>query len=138
MSYTYRGHCSCTAVRISLQLHKPLPTFTPRRCDCDYCEANDGVYLSHPRGTFSLGPASSLLTEKQGDGIASMQKCQYCGDLVAVTCDMDGRLCGTIRASILVGAAQLPPAETVSPKYLPAAKRWARWRSVWMTADLQP
>lgn len=126
------GSCRCAAVRVELQLPCPLTRITPRRCDCDYCTAHDGIYLSHPRGRLDIYAAHPLRTERQGSGLARMLHCADCGDLIAVTCEIDGRLRGALRAAILDDAALLPAAETVSPKRLRPDEKLDRWRSVWL------
>ena len=130
--YQYRGKCSCGEVQLALSLPDMLPAYTPRACDCDYCTARGIQYLSHPAGQLRVQSAQPLHEDHQGSGQACFYSCNQCGDLVAVGCEIGGRTLGTINATLLDDAENLPEALVVSPKQLAPEEKLARWGQVWM------
>lgn len=128
----YSGSCSCGSVTVTLTLPAPLRTYTPRQCDCDYCMANDGIYVSDPKGRLRIDTSAALTREKQGSGQADMVKCPECGDLIAVTCCLEEEMKGAVRMAILNDWHELPAPQVVSPKSLAAEAKRERWKTAWL------
>ena len=132
MDSVHAGKCGCSAVRVQMLLPCSLETLEPRRCDCDYCVAHDGVYLSHPDAELRIWSRQALSQERQGDEIARILLCSECGDLTAVICELDGVLRGAVRPQLLDDFSFLPPARAVSPKLLSPEEKADRWKNLWM------
>jgi len=137
MHHQTTGHCRCGAVQLRLTLPEPISHFTPRACDCDWCQARKVCYLSHPAGTLAVTSKQPLQQEQQGSGQATFHSCPQCGDLVAVSCEIAGELRGAVNASRLDARDQLPAAETVSPRLLSPVEKKARWDSAWLRLQIK-
>lgn len=130
--HLYSGQCHCGNARLTLELPKPLNTCIPRACDCDYCTAQNIIYLSHPKGTLRIASHSALSQGHQGSGQAVLHSCKKCHQLIAVTCEVSGIERGTVNASLMNDAESFEPAILVSPKQLSAEEKLVRWESAWL------
>ena len=136
MDHIHDGKCGCGAVRVKLFLPCSLDTLEPRRCDCDYCVAHDGVYLSHPGAELQVWSRHAQREERQGDEIARLLHCSECGELTVVICELNGVLRGAVRPQLLDDFSLLPPARSVSPKLLSPEQKIDRWKNLWMRVEV--
>ena len=136
MSHIYSGKCGCSAVKVRLLLPCSLDTLEPRRCDCDYCVARDGVYLSHPGAELQMWSRRAQREERQGDEIARLLHCSECGELTGAICELDGALLGAVRPQLLDDFSLLPPARSVSPRLLSREQKIDRWKNLWMRVEV--
>ena len=121
--HKYTGSCQCGNVSFTLTLPKPLNTFTPRACDCDYCTSHGAMYVSHPLGNLSFNSKTIIDKESQGSRQAIFHKCRNCHQLIGVSCNIDGQERGTINANLLDNKDVLKAAVPVSPKLLNAEEK---------------
>jgi hypothetical protein len=85
-----------------------------------------------------LGKVEHLVTNKNGDQLASFYHCSSCGDLLAVGCEIDGQLRGAVNALLLDQRASLGTPVQIQPKFLPSAEKLSRWKTLWgkLTVDV--
>ena len=132
----YVSTCGCGAVHVDLAVSRPLDTFQPRACDCDFCTARNAAYLSDPNGSLQVSPKSALKQFKHGSEQARFWVCSSCHELVAVTCEFATGLRGAVNARIFEQHYKLKAAEVASPKHLSDSDKRDRWRSFWFPAQL--
>ena len=131
-----KTNCSCGAVKLLLQLSNDLSSYTPRACDCDFCMERKITYLSDPNGILTIECAQELNKFKQGSEQASFLACNQCNDIVAVICKFGNDYKGAINATLLNGREQLKMPQVASPKLLTAKEKLERWKSVWLTVEI--
>lgn len=128
--------CSCGKSSLEVRLSRPLSSYTPRACDCDYCTARRVAYLSDPEGEVKVTQGKPFHIDTHGSEQAGFYTCPDCKDLMFVAVKDGDRLIGAINAGRLLDSTELPKAQTVSPKLLPANEKLARWRQLWMPVYL--
>src|SRR5690348_16984072 len=98
----YSGSCHCGKWKIAVSSAKPLDAFNPRVCDCEYCQSHPSALISDPLMEIELiGDDGHVVRNKNGDQLATFFHCSGCGDLLAVGCNIDGRLRGAVNALLL-------------------------------------
>ena len=132
MNHQYRGICACGNTRLTIELPKPLNSYTPRACDCEYCMARNISYLSHPEGILRIQVSNPLVQQQQGSRQATFHHCWGCNELVLVTCEIGSVLQGAVNAALLDNSDALNSPLAVSPKLLEAEEKLSRWDSAWM------
>lgn len=132
----HKGSCGCGAVTVELHVEVALEEMTPRRCDCDWCMARDGAYISHPEGRLVLCTPEPMITAQHGHGIATFLACPRCGEHMAGSAHLGGVLRGTLRGPVLAERHRLPPAQVGSPKLLSADEKRDRWGRLWLKLEV--
>ena len=127
------GGCYCGNIRLDGALSRELSEYSPRACDCDFCQKHGSAYVSDPRGTLRIrvGNESELNRFRQGSNTAEMLVCRTCGVLVGALYRDGNRLFGTLNARALDCRASFGADKTVSPKSLSADLKVQRWRDIW-------
>ena len=132
----YRGECGCGAVRIDVELTKPLSEYTPRACDCDFCVERNAQYLSDPEGLLRIVADEYLDSLTQGSEQAAFLQCAACHQLIAATIQSGPEVRGALNAMLLTHTSELRPAETASPKRLSPEEKLSRWETLWMPVEI--
>ncbi len=132
-----QGACSCGSTKFEASLPAELASYSPRACDCDFCISREALYLSDPKGRLEVSFSDSPDIQRHGSGQAEFLHCPNCGDLVCVTCSIDGNLYGTLNSSISPAFVGLGEAIPVSPKTFSAEEKLERWRDVWFPAEIR-
>lgn len=128
----YFGSCTCKAWRVRVSFAEPLRELHPRVCDCEYCKAHPSAVTSHPKMQIELvGDPSGLTLAQNGDRLASFHHCSSCADLLAVGCEIKGRLRGAVNALLLDRRAELGEHVFIQPRLLAAADKLLRWEKLW-------
>jgi hypothetical protein len=78
-----------------------------------------------------FGTTQNLIVNRNGDGLASFYHCKGCGELLAVGCDIDGRVLGAVNALLLDQKDSLGKPVRIQPKLLSAGEKLLRWRELW-------
>ncbi|MEO0973852.1 MAG: aldehyde-activating protein, partial [Pseudomonadota bacterium] len=81
-----------------IALPKPLPGYTARACDCDYCCAREAAYLSAGDASIEVRSDAGLRRDRQGSEQAQFLSCSACDSLMAVVCETDEGLIGAVNA----------------------------------------
>lgn len=130
------GKCRCEKVTFSLQLPNSLERYSPAKCDCDFCEERNAVYLSHPAGSLNINSSDPLDVIRHGSRQAEFLCCANCGTLVSVVYQFQNRLKGAVNASLLNEFEQLKTPISVSPRLLDPKEKLSRWESVWLSVNI--
>lgn len=136
MAHEYQGKCHCGKVTFLVTLPRPLNTYAPRACDCDYCTKLGLSYLSDPEGILELHSAVPLIKTTQGSGQAEFLSCNKCGVIVTVVYPFQTGLKGNVNARLIEEHEQLQQPVTVSPKLLEPAEKVKRWDEFWFPVTL--
>ncbi|WP_017915166.1 GFA family protein [Xanthomonas sacchari] len=131
---TLQGGCHCGCLTVAFSTYQPAEDIHPRACDCSFCQKHGAAYVSDPAGTLRLTAthAEAVHRYRQGAEAAQFQLCRQCGVLVAVTFEHQGRLYGAVNAGCLNKTPALGAAAPVSPQWLDAEAKVARWRQAWV------
>ena len=78
-----------------------------------------------------IGDSGNVLANRNGDRLASFYHCVSCGDLLAVGCEIDGRLRGAVNALLLDQKDSLGESVPIQPRLLSSVEKLARWRKLW-------
>lgn len=132
MSITYLGQCCCGDVGVQLSMTVLISDLEIRECQCEYCRACGGAYLSHPEGSLKISTAHDLIVEKQGSRSVTMLRCSKCNQLIAAALMTESGLIGTVTAHLFdseeLSSGRIP----TTPARLSLAERTARWKELWM------
>lgn len=131
----YSSFCRCGQIQITLSLPKPIDTYAPRACDCDFCTSRSASYLSDPDGVLQITNAEELEQLQQGSEQAIFWQCTSCHDLVGVTHEFENGIKGAVNASLFAANYELQNAIVVSPKTLSPEEKRERWGGVWMRVE---
>ncbi|WP_163341074.1 aldehyde-activating protein [Desulfopila sp. IMCC35008] len=134
----YSSFCRCGQIQVNLSLPKPIDTYAPRACDCDFCTSRSASYLSDPDGMLQITKAEELEQLKQGSGQAIFWQCKSCHDLIGVTHEFKNGIQGTVNANLFAEGHELQSSIAVSPKTLSPEIKRERWREVWMKVKFTP
>ncbi|HET7541735.1 MAG TPA: hypothetical protein VFK05_17795 [Polyangiaceae bacterium] len=128
----YFGNCKCETWAIRVAAFDALGNFSPRVCDCEYCQAHPSALISHRNMRIELaGDEHALALDQNGDRLASFYHCATCADLLAVGCEIAGRLRGAVNALLLDQRAELGEPVAIQPRLLAASEKLARWEQLW-------
>lgn len=131
-TFPYHGQCRCGACAVLLHLPKPIEQYTPRACDCNFCQTRNIAYLSDPDGSLMISLSAPLDSLKQGSEQARFIACQACSTVLAATVVADNRLIGAVNCRLLDAHANCQLAEPASPKLLSAEEKFSRWQKIWL------
>ena len=133
----YSATCLCKSVMLDLSLPRGIDSYTPRKCDCDFCVERDLAYISGPEGRLKVSSIVPLNVLKQGSKQASFLQCSQCNQVVAVVYDFGQCLQGAVSASLFKEGFPLSEDQTVSPKLLSAEEKRARWERLWFSVEIE-
>lgn len=135
--HTVTGGCYCGSLQVTLRLTRAPDSYTPRACDCGFCRKHAAAYISDSLGSLEIeiGAAADRGSFRQGSEAAECLFCRRCGVLVAVTCEIEGRLYGAVNVRSLNPAVSFGPEQSASPKQLSATDKLQRWQSLWFPAS---
>lgn len=134
--YQYSGKCSCGKVAIEFSSSQDISSYTPRKCDCDYCTERDIEYLSDPQGQITFISKTPLCHEKQGSEQANFLLCAKCHAVVGVCyIDIDVSV-GSVNARLLDEFDKLRGSLVVSPKALDKTEKVKRWGDLWSPVQI--
>ena len=133
----YSSVCSCQSVKIELSLPNSIEHYSPRECDCDFCQQHKLAYISDKDGKLSISSKVVLNCLKQGSEQASFIQCSECGEVVAVTYKTATALKGAVSATLFARQYTLGQYQSASPKLLDAQEKRERWATLWMSAVIE-
>ena len=136
MKYTHSGSCKCGEVTVSIELPYKINEYSPRKCDCNYCIANNVSYISDPSGSLKIVNAAPLARIKQGSELADFLCCSSCDVLISVVYNFQAGIKGAVNVSVLDDFGHLKEGIRVSPKLLEAAEKLKRRESVWLSISV--
>lgn len=127
------GSCHCGNIRMQAELPEPMGTYSPRACDCDFCEKHGASYVTDPQGKLKIKVRDPQLLRyyHQGDENADFMVCMNCGVLAGVTYQYAGVIYGAINSRVIEGRENFAPTTRVSPKTLDEEVKLKRWREIW-------
>jgi len=126
----YTGSCSCNRWQVEIEVPRPLEEFNPRVCDCSYCQNNPSEIISDPKMKIKYSGGETSIA-KNGDQLANFYYCDYCGDLLAVGCDLDGQRRGAVNSKLLHSFNQLGKPIQIQPRLLSVVEKLDRWEKLW-------
>ena len=127
------GGCYCGNIHLDVSLSREPAEYSPRACDCDFCQKHGSAYVSDRRGSLRITVGNELEVSRyrQGSNTAEMLVCRTCGVLVGALYREGERLFGTVNARALDCRASFGADKSVSPKSLSADVKAQRWRDIW-------
>lgn len=131
--HVVNGGCHCGGIEFSAELSQAPGSYTPRACDCDFCQKHGATYISDPSGRLriTLAAQSAVRPYRQGSGAAEFLICGTCGVLVAVLYRDNQVTYGAINARAANAPTAFGTAKPVSPKTLSSTDKVKRWQEVW-------
>lgn len=136
-----RGSCHCGNVEFTLFTEKSADKLVPRRCSCSMCRRHGASYISDPSARLALryGDRSLLSVYRFGHGTAQWIMCSRCGVLMAVVCEIEGRLRAVVRVQSMVEHAFVAPEVSTDFESESVTQRLARRARTWIgTVDVSP
>lgn len=129
------GQCYCGNITLELNLPNSISTYTPRECDCSFCQKHGAAWLSDPHGKLliTINHPENLLRFHQGSRQAEFLICQSCGVLAAVCYSENTTNYTAINYRALQNKNQPGNPVTVSPQKLSAEEKTSRWKEVWFS-----
>src|SRR5262245_46468838 len=103
--YSLQGSCHCGRITFSFSSMIPPEKFTPRSCDCSFCQRHDALYISDPNGSLvvDVKEATALGEYQFAHKLATFLFCRNCGVLVAVLFKTDGQIFGSVNSRCIEG-----------------------------------
>ena len=131
--HVVNGGCHCGRIEFSAELSQAPDSYSPRACDCDFCQKHGATYISDPSGRLriTLASESDVRRYRQGSGAAEFLICGTCGVLVCVLYRDDQVTYGAINARAANDPTPFRQAKPVSPKTLSSVDKVKRWQEVW-------
>jgi len=130
---TFYGGCHCGQLRIEFSTGIDPAHFTPRECDCSFCQKHGAAYISDPAGRLSVSFNQGTLRKyRQGSNTAEFLVCGQCGVLVAVTYERNSRIYGAVNVGCLNGHTGLGNSVPASPQMLSPDEKVSRWLNLWV------
>ena len=125
--------CHCTNLFLAIELTSEPKSYSPRACDCSFCQKHDAAWLSDPKGsmTVSVRDSSALIKYRQGDNIADFLLCANCGVLVGVVFEEQGVLYSVVNSKAVDGSPSFGIGTVVSPRLLDVDQKRSRWKELW-------
>lgn len=126
----YKGSCSCNRWQVEIDVARSLDEFNPRVCDCNYCQKNPSEIISDPNMKIELlGGETSII--QNGDQLANFYYCDFCNDLLAVGCDINGQQRGAVNSNLLLSSSKLGKQIQIQPRLLSSSEKLDRWGKLW-------
>jgi hypothetical protein len=133
-AFVFHGGCHCGQLRAVFSTGLKPESIVPRCCDCSFCQKHGAVYVSDPAGHLSVivHNPDALRRYRQGSNTAEFLVCDRCGVLVAVVFEHNARIYGAVNARSQEGPVGFGSAVPVSPQFLTAGEKTARWSQLWV------
>ncbi len=133
-----QGGCHCGRIALSFSTAIPPEKFSPRACDCSFCQRHGALYISDPNGglVIDVKEAKALGEYRFGHGLAKFLFCRNCGVFVAVLFETDGRVFASVNSRCIGGGVRFGDAQVTSPQKLGAEEKKERWAKI-MIPDVQ-
>lgn len=133
--HTVKGSCYCENISFTMMLSRPLESYAPRACDCDFCSKHGATYVSDAQGHLDI------LTKEQGQvrhirhgsQSAEFVICQTCGVLVYVYFEATGVVYGAVNSRCVLDDPGFGDTMAISPKALEKEAKTARWQDIWFS-----
>jgi hypothetical protein len=128
------GGCDCGDIQFQVQFSQPLETFSPRACDCSFCQRHGAEYLSDPNGTLQFDARAGSLHRyhQEGDPLADFLICRNCGVFVGVLhLTENGTPFGALNRRALEVRDGFAPTVSVSPRLVSDEEKVKRWKLLW-------
>ena len=124
------GSCSCGQWQVNVRVDKSIDDLNPRVCDCNYCRTHPSAVISDPSMIIDFTGGRSTF-DQNGDRQANFFRCNYCGDLLAVGCHIDGELRGAVSADLFDDSYSFGEPVQIQPWLLSSKERLERWGKLW-------
>lgn len=135
----HRGSCKCKTWSLVVATAVPPGELRPRKCDCEYCASHPSALISEPNMVVELaGNRDDRTMSQNGDRLATFYYCKVCRALLAVGCEIEGRLRGAVNSALLGLEGQLGPTLAIQPRFLRATEKLERWNTLWGTLVWKP
>jgi hypothetical protein len=136
--YLLQGNCHCGRIIFNFSSRISPEKFTPRACDCSFCQRHGALYISDPNGSLVLDvkEAGALGEYQFGHKLAKFLFCRHCGVFVAVLFKTQDRIFGSVNSRCIGGDIRFRDAQIISPQALGAEQKKERWGKV-MIPDVQ-
>jgi hypothetical protein len=133
-----QGGCHCGQIALSFSTAIPPEKFSPRACDCSFCQRHGASFISDPNGglVIDVKDANALGEYRFGHGLAKFLLCRNCGVFVAVLFEIDDRTFASVNSRCIGGDVSFGNPQTASPQKLNADEKKERWAKI-MIADVQ-
>jgi hypothetical protein len=130
--YLLQGSCHCGRIAFSFSSRIPPEKFTPRACDCSFCQRHGALYISDPDGSLVLDvkEATALGEYQFRHKLATFLFCRNCGVVVAVLFKTEDRIFGSVNSRCIGGDVRFGDCQIVSPQILGAEQKKERWSKV--------
>ena len=81
-----QGSCHCGRITFSFLSSVPPEKYSPRACDCSFCQRHGALYISDQNGSLVLDikEADALGEYRFGHKLGKFVFCRNCGVFVAV------------------------------------------------------
>jgi hypothetical protein len=130
----YRASCHCGALEARYRTALPIPSWSVRACQCEFCRAHAALTTSDPAGTlaFSARDIGLVHRYKFGTGMTDFLLCRNCGVYVGARMEVGRGLFGVLNTRALRPIpAGLPESAPMNygdePAGLRQERREARW-----------
>lgn len=132
------GNCHCGQIALSFSSVIPPEKFSPRACDCSFCQRHGALYISDPNGSLVIDvkESNALGEYRFGHGLAKFLFCRNCGVFVAVLFETEDRLFASVNARCIGGGVTFGNPQIASPQKLNAEEKKERWAKI-MIPDVQ-
>ena len=130
--YLLQGSCHCGRIAFSFSSSISPEKFTPRACDCSFCQRHGALYISDPDGSLVLDikEAAALGEYQFGHKLAKFIFCRNCGVYVAILFKTEGQIFGSVNSRCIEGDVRFGDPQIVSPQTLGAEQKKERWSKV--------
>ena len=95
------GSCHCGNIRLWFERPAEPTAIAVRACGCTFCRKHQGLWTSHPGGSFTLdiAEAARVTDYRFGTRSATFHVCAQCGVVPIVTCNIDSRRYAVLNAN---------------------------------------
>jgi hypothetical protein len=132
MENKHIGGCYCGNIYFEMVLLNPLKQYSPRECDCDFCQKHGAQYISDKDGKLIIKiTEAQLLKFRQGSMSAEFLICKSCGVLVAVCYQENTKIYASINIRAIKEKSEIGLPTVVSPQNLAVKDKIDRWKQIW-------
>lgn len=126
----HKASCHCGNLKLEYQTDKPIIS---RRCACDFCARQNGLYTSDPGGSIALSiqDEDRVTRYRFGTGQADFLICATCGTFMGALAEVDGSKRMVLNLNTLDDEFTEQPADTHDYDGEEAASRSSRWAERW-------
>lgn len=126
-----QGRCHCGRIALSFSTAIPPEKFSPRACDCSFCQKHGASFISDPNGRLLIDvkESNALGEYRFGHGLAKFLFCRNCAVFVAVLFQSEGLTFASVNSRCMGGIVFGSP-QTTSPRELNAEEKKQRWAKI--------